>query len=185
LFDRFSGERNSVVIHAAWLISDVGQRKMIRIRHYLGEYEVAGAPAELRGVADRLKRLATGGAEEVIACEAAFDPKPYADLLPRLRLSRKDAKDRVSASSDELVLSGSGEGLLRLASFFDMPDDAQDGFHVHHEFFPGTDFVAPDSVPLVITVEREKPNKSPEPTSGTVTPRAEPRVAPIPPVAHL
>ncbi len=31
----------------------------------------------------------------------------------------------------------------------------------------------------------KKPNKAPEPTSGTVTPRAEPRVVPFPPVAHL
>jgi hypothetical protein len=34
-------------------------------------------------------------------------------------------------------------------------------------------------------IRRKKPNKAQEPTSGTVTPRAEPRVAPIPPVAHL
>jgi len=33
--------------------------------------------------------------------------------------------------------------------------------------------------------KRKEPNKAPEPTSGIVTPRAEPRVAPIPPVAHL
>lgn len=33
--------------------------------------------------------------------------------------------------------------------------------------------------------ESQTPNKAPEPTSGTVTPRAEPRVAPVPPVAHL
>ena len=33
--------------------------------------------------------------------------------------------------------------------------------------------------------EKKKPNQTPEPTSGIVTPRAEPRVAPIPPVAHL
>ncbi len=32
---------------------------------------------------------------------------------------------------------------------------------------------------------KNEPNKAPEPTSGIVTPRAEPRVAPIPPVAHL
>jgi hypothetical protein len=31
----------------------------------------------------------------------------------------------------------------------------------------------------------EEPNKAPEPTSGTVTPPAEPGVAPVPPVAHL
>jgi hypothetical protein len=34
-------------------------------------------------------------------------------------------------------------------------------------------------------VHGNKPNKSPEPTSGTVTPPAEPGVAPAPPVAHL
>ncbi len=31
----------------------------------------------------------------------------------------------------------------------------------------------------------KEPNKAPEPTSGTVTPPAEPGVAPVPPVAHL
>jgi hypothetical protein len=36
-----------------------------------------------------------------------------------------------------------------------------------------------------LVVVKKKPNKAPEPTSGTVTPRAEPRGAPFPPVAHL
>jgi hypothetical protein len=34
-------------------------------------------------------------------------------------------------------------------------------------------------------IGKNEPNKTPEPTSGIVTPRAEPRVAPIPPVTHL
>jgi hypothetical protein len=135
---------------------------MIRIRHLLGEYEVAGAPAELRTVADRLKQLATSSeVEEVLVCDAAFDPKPYANLLPRLRLSRRDAKDRVSASREELVLSGSREGLLRLASFFDMPDDAEDGFHVRKNR---------------LLEERQRSekraNKSPEPTPRLATIRS-------------
>ena len=37
----------------------------------------------------------------------------------------------------------------------------------------------------VIVQGTKKPNKAPEPTSGTVTPPAEPGVAPVPPVAHL
>jgi hypothetical protein len=37
----------------------------------------------------------------------------------------------------------------------------------------------------VVASVAKRPNKAPEPTSGTVTPRAEPRVAPDPPVAHL
>jgi hypothetical protein len=42
----------------------------------------------------------------------------------------------------------------------------------------------PDGESVTI-VPKEVPNQSPEPTSGIVTSRAEPRAAPIPPVAHL
>ena len=38
---------------------------------------------------------------------------------------------------------------------------------------------------LLYLMHRKEPNQAPEPTSGIGTPRAEPRVAPIPPVAHL
>jgi hypothetical protein len=37
----------------------------------------------------------------------------------------------------------------------------------------------------VIEPQKKKPNKSPEPTSGSVTDRADARSAPVPPVAHL
>lgn len=137
---------------------------MIRIRHSHPEYEVAGSPGELRFVAECLKRLATAGEEEIVACDSAFDPRPYAAVLPRLRLLKKEGKDRVSASRDELALTGSSEGLARIASFFDMPEDAEDGYHVHHEFFPGNAFIAPDSLSLVITVERPRPNQAAQTT---------------------
>ena len=38
---------------------------------------------------------------------------------------------------------------------------------------------------IALGKEKNEPNKAPEPTSGTVTPPAEPGVAPVPPVAHL
>jgi hypothetical protein len=38
---------------------------------------------------------------------------------------------------------------------------------------------------LSVALRKKEPNQAPEPTSGIVTPRAEPRAAPIPPVAHL
>jgi RimJ/RimL family protein N-acetyltransferase len=38
---------------------------------------------------------------------------------------------------------------------------------------------------MLFSVEGKRPNKAPEPTSTAVTPRAEPRVMPVPPVAHL
>ena len=139
---------------------------MIRIRYSPGEYEVAGSPADLRSVAERLKSLALVGTEEVLVCDDSFDPVPYSALLPRLKLIKKEGRDRVSASEEELTISGSSQGLHRFASFFEMPDDADDGWHEHHEFFPGNDFVATDSLRLVISVERTRPNQRPEGTPG-------------------
>ena len=158
---------------------------MIRIRYSPGEYEIAGSPVELRGVARRLKELARGGVDEVIVCDDAFDPKPYSSLVPLLRLTKKEEKDRVSMSENKLTFTGSNEGLLRFASFFDMPDDAEDGFHTHHEYFPGNEYVASDSLPVVISVERNPPNKAPEPTTPSVTPAADAPVAPATTAAHL
>src|ERR1051326_7835991 len=130
---------------------------MIRIRYSKGEVDVAASPAELRDVARRLGQVAKVGGEDVIACDTAFDPKPFTALLSRLRLSKTEGKDRVSVSDDQLELSGASEALLRLASFFDMPDDADDGFHVHHEFLFEAGFVAADSQPLIVTVEKTEP----------------------------
>lgn len=46
--------------------------------------------------------------------------------------------------------------------------------------------LAATRVPLAMDyIFEEEPNKALEPTSGTVTPRAGARVAPVPPVAHL
>ena len=53
-----------------------------------------------------------------------------------------------------------------------------------HVVLPGLILVAASSF-LVFSRGPKKPNKAPEPTSGTVTPPAEPGVAPVPPVAHL
>ncbi len=129
--------------------------------------------------------MALGGPDEVFGCDETFDPKPYALLLPRVRLTKKEEKDRVFASQFELTLTASAEGLLRFASFFDTPDDAEDGCHTHHEHFPDNEFVSSDSLPLVISVERARPNQSLEPTPISVTPAADAPVAPDTGVAHL
>jgi hypothetical protein len=55
-----------------------------------------------------------------------------------------------------------------------------------HVFVTRSDFRSlAEARQFVASLFKKKPNQSSEPTSGTVPPRAEPRVAPVPPVAHL
>jgi len=134
---------------------------MIRIRYSSGEHEVSGSVSELAEVAAALRRLARAPGEVVIPCAASFDPRPYSGILPRFRLQKKEGKDRIAVVDGALVLSGSADGLDRLASFFDMPADVEPGFHVHHEAAYAPQFIAPDSLSLVIAVEG--PNQPPQP----------------------
>jgi hypothetical protein len=128
---------------------------MIRIRYFPGECEVSGTPADLRSVAIRLQRIAITGERRVILADTDFDPTPYSDKLSRLVILRNEKKDKISIEDGSLVLTGSARGLLRLASFFDFPDEAQHGAHVHHEACYSPEFTHAASHPLVVSVERE------------------------------
>jgi hypothetical protein len=126
---------------------------MIRIRSAPTECAISGSLAALKSIAEALRRAASGS-EEQIYCDPACDPKPYPSRLTTLLIKKEEGKDRVRRVSDSLVLSGRADGLIRFASFFEMPEDAADGFHVHHEASFGTGFVADDSLPLVVSIER-------------------------------
>ena len=132
---------------------------MIRIRHSEGEFEVSGSPFELRQVAAQLTSLSIVGGEINLDCDRSFDPTPYLSSLVTLRLIANNDLARVSASSTELTISGANRGLVSFASFFDIPDEAPEGFHYHHDYFPGDLFVAPDSLSLVVSVERTTINQ--------------------------
>ena len=127
---------------------------MLRVVHSSTECEVAGSSAELKAIADTLRSMARIGGEQIVACDAQFDPQPWPNRLRALVLTRKEDKDCVTVAGGVLIITGSSNGLDRFASFFDMPADSPDGYHVHHEACYTPDLIASDSFPLIVTVRR-------------------------------
>jgi hypothetical protein len=106
------------------------------------------------------------------------------DAMPALHgyvVAHPEEAERI-ASSLFMTAAGDFDKMPKEFSFIYRFDDA---FSLAHEGMHGrledvrSDFIAE------LKRFAEGPNQSSEPTSGIVTPRAEPRVAPIPPVAHL
>jgi hypothetical protein len=68
-------------------------------------------------------------------------------------LGQSPAKVSV-AGADEMRVEGSRESLEALTSYFDFGPDAAAGTHSHFEYygFEGDRWVAPDTLPLVVSV---------------------------------
>ena len=122
---------------------------MIKIWHTprpMTETLISGTRTELL----EIKRLLQLGCEATIYTSVDGSPAPYECWLDGLHIQPKIARDSISIVGRHLVFSGTKEGLGWLASFFDIPEEYGEGYHVHHEYFGGDQYVAEDSLPLVI-----------------------------------
>jgi hypothetical protein len=63
-----------------------------------------------------------------------------------------DGPVRVSLAGDRVVLTGCVPMMRTFASYFRFDEGAPRGTHCHHEWFEGNDYVARDSLPLVVSV---------------------------------
>ena len=125
---------------------------MIRIWHITGrksETLVSGTREDLHEV----KRLLERGGEATVAARTDGDPAPYTCWLGYLRIEPSDAPDTISVLGDALVLSAAPDGFVRLASFFDIPEEYTKGYHIHHEYIAGDPYVSESSLPVVIAPE--------------------------------
>lgn len=106
------------------------------------------------------------------------------DAMPALHtfvLAHPEEAERI-ASSLYMIAAGELDRMPKEFSFIYRFDDA---FYLAREGTYGRlEEVHADFLAELARFQNE-PNKAPEPTSGNVTPRAEPRVAPVPPVARL
>jgi hypothetical protein len=127
---------------------------MLRVVHSTFECEVAASPSELAGIAAALRSVAETGDSKVVICDTRCDRGSWPTILSAVRLERSEALDRVAILDGILVLSGTHEGLERLASFFEFPDHSPDGVHVHHEATYSSRFTNPNSFPLIVCVRR-------------------------------
>jgi hypothetical protein len=127
---------------------------MIRICYSVSEgCVIFGAPARLRVICRRIRQIAAAQAgSAVIDTEINFNPQPYEHALSLLALSIGSGPVRALVEGSELYIRGSHGALEALSSFFDIADDAAHGHRVRHVYQEGHPHIAPDSVPLAISV---------------------------------
>ena len=129
---------------------------MLEIR-YSAPYEldISGTADELRAVRrDILGLVKSGGARISFEADSAIDPTPYESALSKLVIEKGQGPTLVSLKSDgEVHVAGSSYCLEAFASFFDFEPDTARGAHSHHEYYEGDEWIAPDSIPLVISVK--------------------------------
>jgi hypothetical protein len=121
------------------------------IREADGQLDISASPGELNGIADRIEQLSAGD-ELSFGADAASDPKPYTRCLVALDVRGTDGPVRVALVDDRVVATGSASMMQKFASFFRFEATASRGTHNHHEWFDGNEYIARDSVPLVVSV---------------------------------
>jgi hypothetical protein len=117
------------------------------------ELEVEGSPSELQGIRSLLLNPKSVEEGFVVEADTSFDPAPYQNCLERIVVKIGTEPILIKVDSGSLMVTGSLKDMERFASYFDAPEDPASGWHQHHEYFEGNNYIAPDSVPVVISTE--------------------------------
>jgi hypothetical protein len=89
-----------------------------------------------------------------IEADSAIDPAPYHSALSKLIIMKGQGPVRISLKDEiEILVEGSTDCLEGFASFFEFESDAEKGTHSHFDYYEGNNWIAPDSIPLVIRVK--------------------------------
>lgn len=115
---------------------------------------ITGSVKELREVKTAIMTLRKSeNTEVVIEADKNFSPDEQA--LGRIIIKKNDSPlTRASfENSHELWITGNNNSLFSVASFFSFKKSTPSGHHTHHEYWEGNEYIASDSVPLVIMVE--------------------------------
>jgi len=117
--------------------------------------EVSGTVDELLTVRQTIIDLAEGDHCTVsLETNHGVDPFPYSSVAQKLLFIKKQCPTKVSLLSKKTVLiEGSPENLKQLASFVDFEPEASSGRHAHYEYYDGNEWIASDSIPLVISIK--------------------------------
>ncbi len=137
---------------------------MIQIRHSDPDHCGRGGGLDIEGSYEELQAIHAGilavSSGESAACTFRGDviggPQPYARWISQFTVSAGTGPTRVAVSGTEVRVDGDQECLRAFASFFDVPRDAQPGWHAHYEHYPGNRWVAADSEPTVVSLRRPR-----------------------------
>lgn len=129
---------------------------MIRISYTApDEIELAGIKSDFEGLRAELRACLSASAEVAsIPADLDFAPAPYEARLATIEFVRGSGRNTISVDGDILRVSGSYENLALFGSWLDF-ERATAPQHFHYEYYEGNQWVAPDSLPLVISLLRE------------------------------
>lgn len=132
---------------------------MIEIRYSAPDsLDVSGTASKLQTLRQRILELPKLSQSQIaFDADRSIDPAPYQAVLSKLVVTLSDGPTKISVADGHAVhITGSQPCLEALASFFDLGGDPSDGAHAHYEYYEGNNFIAPDSVPLVINVNETR-----------------------------
>ncbi|MGH7782665.1 MAG: hypothetical protein ACREO5_02325 [Candidatus Binatia bacterium] len=127
---------------------------MFEIRYSgVSEIEISASRAELGELRKTLLDLIKS--DLLVArldADRTIDPQPWDSVGKGLKLNRSEGAVRVSISIDSMVIiEGSDQNLDNFSSFL-VFDEGENGSHSHFEYHEGKQYVAFDSIPLIISV---------------------------------
>jgi len=129
---------------------------MIEIR-YSAPYDldISGTVDELQLVRREILDLIHSDASQIVFdADSVIDPAPYTSALSTLIIRKGQSPTKVALRNEkEIHVEGSPDCLEAFASFFDFELSVRKGAHSHHEYYEGNEWIAPDSIPLVIGVK--------------------------------
>jgi hypothetical protein len=89
----------------------------------------------------------------VLDAETDFDPSPYDSALSQIIVVQAEGPVQVSVNAGrQIQVEGSKQNLEAFSSFFDFPPNAESGRHSHYEYYEGNEWIAAESVPIVVSV---------------------------------
>ena len=131
---------------------------MIRISYSApDEIEVAGTKGDFEALSAELQSFFFSSSKVAkIPADSDFDLTPYASRLEAIEFHRGSGPNCVSVVQAALRVSGSDENLALFGSWFDV-ERVTAPQHSHYEYCEGNQWVAPHSLHLVISLERDPP----------------------------
>jgi hypothetical protein len=127
----------------------------VRISWEPNGVDVSGSLAELAEVARQVKNAAvTAALAAELPADATGSAAPYVRYLNSVRIIAGRGPVCITEHPGGILnITGGPKELGALASFFVFEADATPGAHSHYEYFPGNEYVAPESLPLVVSLE--------------------------------
>jgi hypothetical protein len=127
---------------------------MIEIRwsKETNEIDLGGTPEDLQYVRQSILHLLQADeVQSVISAAIEFNPEPYSGRLSSLVIKKSEGSTKVAIVVDYLEVQGNSKHLESFADLFSFEAN-QSHYHCHFEYYPGNEWIHPDSLPLVISV---------------------------------